>query len=116
VWRHQQHWDIAGVSTTREMVAARDGGDAADAADAAQVVAESMSPYDGFWDDLGAYPGPLMLVRGLAHGTIIDDSAVAELLHRRPDARVESVEGAGHSVQGDRPLELAALLDDFADA
>jgi len=110
VWRHQQHWDIPGTSTTRDMVAAREGEAAAD------VVAESMSPYDSFWDDLGEYPGPLMLVRGLANGTIIDDSAVAELLHRRPDARVESVEGAGHSIQGDRPLELAAILDDFTDA
>jgi hypothetical protein len=26
---------------------------------------------------------------------------------------VERVEGAGHSVQGDTPLELAALLDSF---
>ena len=109
VWRHQQHWDIPGASTTRDMVAAREGEAAAD------VVAESLSPYDSFWDDLGEYPGPLMLVRGLANGTIIDDSAVAELLHRRPDARVESVEGAGHSIQGDRPLELAAILDDFTD-
>ena len=57
-----------------------------------------------------------MLVRGMANGTIIDDDAVAELVQRRPDARVEPVEGAGHSVQGDRPLELAALLDDFADS
>jgi pimeloyl-ACP methyl ester carboxylesterase len=110
VWRHQQHWDIPGVSTTREMVEARDGQNAAD------VVAESMSPYDAFWNDLSEYPGPIMLVRGLAKGTIIDDSAVAELLQRRPDARVEPVEGAGHSVQGDRPLELAALIDDFLDA
>jgi hypothetical protein len=23
------------------------------------------------------------------------------------------VEGAGHSVQGDRPLELAGIIDDF---
>jgi pimeloyl-ACP methyl ester carboxylesterase len=56
-----------------------------------------------------------MLVRGLAAGTIIGDDDVLELLRRRPDARVESVEGSGHSVQGDRPLELTALLDDFLD-
>jgi pimeloyl-ACP methyl ester carboxylesterase len=110
VWRHQQHWDIPGASTTREAVATRQ------AEDAAELVATSMTPYDTFWDDLGRYPGPLMLVRGLAPGTIIDDSAVEELLRRRPDARVEPVEGAGHSVQGDRPLDLARLLDDFADA
>ncbi|MFN8028643.1 MAG: alpha/beta hydrolase [Acidimicrobiia bacterium] len=118
VWRHQQHWDIPGTDsspahtapTTRDAVAARAGETEAD------VVAASMSPYDSFWDDLGEYPGPIMLVRGLAKGTIIDDSAVAELVHRRPDARVEAVEGAGHSVQGDQPLVLAALLDDFADS
>lgn len=110
VWRHQQHWEIPGVSTTRDAVASREGEDAAD------VVGTSMTPYDTFWDDLGAYPGPLMLVRGMAPGTIIDDSAVAELLRRRPDARVEPVAGAGHSVQGDQPLVLARLLDDFADS
>jgi pimeloyl-ACP methyl ester carboxylesterase len=35
---------------------------------------------------------------------------VEELQRRRPDARVEVVDGAGHSIQGDRPLELAALV------
>ena len=30
-----------------------------------------------------------------------------------PTARVELVEGAGHSIQGDKPLELARLLVDF---
>ena len=30
-----------------------------------------------------------------------------------PATRVEGVEGAGHSIQGDRPLELAALIEDF---
>jgi pimeloyl-ACP methyl ester carboxylesterase len=40
----------------------------------------------------------------------VSDGDVAELRRRRPDAIVEVVEGAGHSVQGDRPLELAALI------
>ena len=39
--------------------------------------------------------------------------AEAELLRRLPSARVEHVEGAGHSIQGDKPVELAALLADF---
>ncbi|WP_433207717.1 hypothetical protein ACQP1G_22525 [Nocardia sp. CA-107356] len=42
---------------------------------------------------------------------IVDD---AELLRRQPCARVAVVDGAGHSVQGDRPVELAELIGDFA--
>ena len=46
-------------------------------------------------------------------GTVVDDADEAELPRRQPDARVEVVDGAGHSIQGDRPVELAALLTDF---
>jgi pimeloyl-ACP methyl ester carboxylesterase len=66
------------------------------------------------WDDLGAVEVPLLLARGNVTGTVVDDADVAELLRRQPSARVEVVDGAGHSIQGDRPLELAALLADFA--
>ena len=55
---------------------------------------------------------PLLLVRGLAW-SVVDDDDVVELLRRQPTAKVVGVEGAGHSIQGDRPLELAAILDDF---
>jgi pimeloyl-ACP methyl ester carboxylesterase len=55
---------------------------------------------------------PLLLVRGLAW-SVVDDADVAELLRRQPTATVIGVEGAGHSVQGDRPLELAGILSDF---
>jgi pimeloyl-ACP methyl ester carboxylesterase len=67
------------------------------------------------WDDLERVAVPLMLVRGGAPGTVVDDADVAELLRRQPTARVEVVEGAGHSIQGDRPIELAALLTTFAE-
>ncbi len=53
-----------------------------------------------------------MLVQGLAW-SVVDDADIAELRRRQPGVRVEGVEGAGHSIQGDRPLELAALIDDF---
>jgi pimeloyl-ACP methyl ester carboxylesterase len=35
---------------------------------------------------------------------------VAEFRRRRPGLTVEVVDGAGHSVQSDRPRELTALL------
>ena len=45
---------------------------------------------------------PMMLVRGLAW-SVVDDDDVAELLRRQPTCKVVDVEGAGHSIQGDRP-------------
>jgi len=41
---------------------------------------------------------------------------VAELRRLQPDAQVVLIEGAGHSIQGDRPVELAAHLSGFANA
>ena len=52
---------------------------------------------------------PLLLVRG-GVSPVVDDDDVAELARRQPAAEVVVVDGAGHSVQGDRPLELAALI------
>jgi pimeloyl-ACP methyl ester carboxylesterase len=66
--------------------------------------------WQSLWDDIGAYDGPFTLVRGGASPVVSDDD-VAELLRRRPDAAVAVVDGAGHSVQGDRPLELAAIIE-----
>ena len=65
------------------------------------------------WDVVSTVSVPLLLVRGMAEGSVVDDAAEAELLRRLPSARVAHVEGAGHSVQGDRPLELARLIADF---
>ena len=54
-----------------------------------------------------------MLVRGMRPQSVVDDGDEAALLERVPSARIEHVEEAGHSVQGDTPLELAGLIDDF---
>ena len=48
-----------------------------------------------------------MLARGMRDQSVVTDEDEAELLKRRPDARVEHVAEAGHSLQGDTPLELA---------
>lgn len=63
------------------------------------------------WDDLEATDQPLLVVRG-ARSPVVDDDDIAELIRRRPDAWITVVDDAGHSVQGDQPVELARLLAD----
>ena len=82
---------------------------------AEEVAPPDVSDFATRWDAISSLSVPLMLVRGMLPQSVVDDADEAELLRRRPDARVEHVEGAGHSVQGDRPLELAALIADFVD-
>ncbi len=68
--------------------------------------------FETLWAQVDAVRAPLLLVRGGRSG-VVGDEDVAELRRRQPRVRVEVVPGAGHSVQGDAPLELAALLRDF---
>ena len=78
--------------------------------------AERSGDFPGFgqlWEVISQLDVPLMLVRGMRPQSVVDDADEAELLRRNPSARVEHVENAGHSVQGDTPLELAALIEDF---
>jgi len=56
----------------------------------------------------------VMLVRGMRPQSVVDDEDEAELRRRVPGARIEHFADAGHSVQGDMPVELAAVLADFA--
>jgi len=66
----------------------------------------SMSP---LWDRFAKLTCPITLVRG-SLSPVVDEEDVAEALRRQPASRVEVVDGAGHSIQGDRPVELAALI------
>ena len=83
---------------------------------AEETDAPAISDFARRWDAVSKLTVPLMLVRGMTSQSVVDDDDEAELLRRQPGARVEHVEGAGHSVQGDRPVELAALIADFVDA
>lgn len=76
---------------------------AEDGEDAAQRFAQ------GLWDALGGLENQVTLVRG-GDSPVVDDADVAEFRRRRPTGEVHVVAGAGHSVQGDRPVELAAIL------
>jgi pimeloyl-ACP methyl ester carboxylesterase len=70
---------------------------------------DTASPLSPLWDDFGAIGCPIMLVRG-SLSPVVDDEDIAEARRRQPELVVHVVDGAGHSVQGDRPVELAALL------
>jgi len=65
------------------------------------------------WDAVESFNKPLMFVRGMRSQSVVSDEDETELLKRAPQVRIEHVAEAGHSVQGDTPLELAALLSDF---
>ena len=56
---------------------------------------------------------PLLLARGMRAQSVVDDDDEAELLRRLPDAQVEHFEEAGHSLQGDTPVELAQSIERF---
>ena len=92
-WRHQRH---------------RGGGRAPSSPEDA---AERMAR---LWDTVGGLTVPVLLVRGMAEGSVVTDEAEDELRRRLPSAVVERVEGAGHSVQGDKPVELARILQRFS--
>ena len=68
-----------------------------------------MPGLEELWEAVARVKVPLILVRG-SLSPVVDDDDVAELQRRNPDAHVVVVEGAGHSIQGDKPIELANLL------
>jgi pimeloyl-ACP methyl ester carboxylesterase len=75
---------------------------------------EAFRDFNTLWETISSTSVPIMLVRGMRPQSVVDDSDEAELLRRSPGARIEHVADAGHSVQGDTPVELAQLIVDFA--
>jgi pimeloyl-ACP methyl ester carboxylesterase len=73
---------------------------------------QSMPDFASLWAAVDAVDAPLLLVRG-GTSQVVGDEDIEELLRRRPATTVVTVDGAGHSVQGDKPVELARILEDF---
>jgi pimeloyl-ACP methyl ester carboxylesterase len=86
VWRHQQHG--------KSELEAPDVGD--------------------LWEKLAALTMPVTLIRAMGPGSVVDDEDEAEFVRRQPQATIVHVADSGHSVQGDQPLVLAALLEHHA--
>ncbi|MEO6124707.1 MAG: alpha/beta hydrolase [Ilumatobacteraceae bacterium] len=74
--------------------------------DAVDGVEAMVSP---LWERFEQIQSPIALLRG-SLSPVVDDADVAEAKRRQPTIRVEVVDGAGHSIQGDRPVEMAALI------
>ena len=93
VWRHARHRVFADTAT--------------------DDTADGERDYLRLWDALETHDGPVALARGMRDQSVVTDDDVAEFLRRRPDARIENFPDAGHSIQGDMPVELAALISEF---
>jgi pimeloyl-ACP methyl ester carboxylesterase len=103
-WRYDRG-SHARATQSGPQVEGRSGG----ATDAPADATTGPSP---LWDHFEAIDCPITLVRG-SLSPVVDDDDIAEARRRQPGITVHVVDGAGHSVQGDRPVELAALLADF---
>ena len=90
---------------------AGDGSGAADGAgaDDANTPGPSFGP---MWDMVDRLTMPVALWQG-GRWSVVDEADVSEWMRRCPHSTHTVVEGAGHSVQGDRPLELAGLIEDL---
>ena len=68
--------------------------------------------FENLWEKVSRIEAPTALWQGGAW-SVVDDADVAEWMRRLPGSVHIVVEGAGHSIQGDRPLELVALIEDL---
>jgi pimeloyl-ACP methyl ester carboxylesterase len=103
VWRHQR-WRVtepetAATETPRDVpqVQAGDGG----------------TIFDDLWEMVEHIEVPLLLCRGMRQDSVLRDDDEASLKQHKPDAEVIRFPEAGHSIQGDMPIELAAAIADF---
>lgn len=74
---------------------------------------EGLPDRSHLWDAIERLRVPLLLARGMRAGSVVGDADEAELRRRQPAARIEHFDEAGHSIQGDMPVELAATIERF---
>lgn len=69
--------------------------------------------FDGLWDDVPAVTMPTTLIRG-ANSFFVNDEDAEQFAETAPGfLRTHVVADAGHSVQGDQPAALVAILRDI---
>jgi pimeloyl-ACP methyl ester carboxylesterase len=96
VWRHQRH-RLTGDGEPQR-----------------QAPDDASAPMFGqLWEAVSNMKAPLLLARGMRSQSVVDDEDEAELLRRDPAARVVHFEESGHSLQGDEPVRLAEVINEF---
>lgn len=112
VWRHAR-WTLEQPEGTG---AAEEGEGPEDAGSpAADVVPppDDGTMFDDLFDAFGRIEVPVLLARGMRPDSVLRDEDEAWLRRRLPSARVVHFDEAGHSIQGDMPVELAATIREF---
>ena len=104
----QWRYDRSSHARSREPRSHRDPADPADPADPDTTVS-AMSP---LWDDFVAVGCRWCWFADRCHRWSTTTMS-RDARRLQPDLDVHVVDGAGHSVQGDRPVELATLLGEF---
>jgi pimeloyl-ACP methyl ester carboxylesterase len=71
---------------------------------------EEMPPkISPLWDKFSLVQSSILLVQG-GTSPVVDEEDLAEARQRQPEMAHIVVDAAGHSIQGDRPVELAQIL------
>ncbi len=77
-----------------------------------KVSGEHAPAFDVLWGKVDLVNVPITLWQG-GKWSVIGDEDVDEWMQRRPDTVHIVVPGAGHSIQGDKPMEMASLIEDL---
>jgi esterase len=68
--------------------------------------------FAAMWDELASIRVPIQLVVG-DRSPVVDEDDKARFAEHQPEADIITVADAGHSIQGDQPVELARLIEAF---
>jgi pimeloyl-ACP methyl ester carboxylesterase len=113
VWRHSR-WRVDHPEEAQAYEEAR--ARAADTTPAGDAPAPAM-PDGAMFDELleaaRRIAVPTLLCRGMRPDSVLRDDDEARFLQTVPGGEVRRFEEAGHSIQGDMPVELAAAIAEF---
>jgi pimeloyl-ACP methyl ester carboxylesterase len=75
------------------------------------IIHQLNNPDPAWWADLGKITAPTLVIGG-GRDSFIDQTELAEMVNRIPDARLVTIE-AGHHVHSTRPAEFTSAVQAF---